>query len=86
MFIYLLNTWDLQNNFWVLPTKAVIVKKIVKHNFNKKELLLVCYWSFVCYGKKIWIIEKDISVRNVPVSHELDKCVPPEVFTYFLSY
>ncbi|KAF5094301.1 hypothetical protein DV451_005044 [Geotrichum candidum] len=26
------------------------------------------------------------SVGNVPVSHELDKCVPPEVFTYLLSF
>ena len=25
-------------------------------------------------------------VGNVPVSHELDKCVPPEVFTYLLSF
>ncbi len=27
-----------------------------------------------------------ISVGNVPVSHELDKCVPPQVFTYLLSF
>ena len=26
------------------------------------------------------------NVGNVPVSHELDKCVPPEVFTYLLSF
>ena len=25
-------------------------------------------------------------VGNVPVSHELDKCVPPQVFTYLLSF
>ena len=25
-------------------------------------------------------------VENVPVSHELDKCVPPQVFTYPLSF
>ena len=26
------------------------------------------------------------NVANVPVSHELDKCVPPQVFTYPLSF
>jgi len=32
------------------------------------------------------ILEVEYSVGNVPVSHELDKCVPPEVFTYLLSF
>ena len=32
------------------------------------------------------LLKHDTIVGNVPVSHELDKCVPPQVYTYLLSF
>ena len=42
---------------------------------------LKCYQY---YSKYSWNIGENVG--NVPVLHEIDKCVPPLVFTYLLSF
>jgi len=71
----------------LLTTSGYYFKQLIRKYFSLDGfygiyIFLFLIVSFLIVSSILCVV----IVGNVPVSHELDKCVPPLVFTYFLSF